>query len=195
MKPTFFAKQSDFRRWLQAHHGSASELLVGYYKVGSGRPSITWPQSVDEALCFGWIDGIRRTIDAQSYSIRFTPRRARSNWSAVNIKRARELKRLGAMRPAGWKAFLARADERSAEYSYEQRHAAKLEPASERRFRANKKAWSYFQGRPPSYRKAAIWWVVSAKKAETRQRRLAQLIKDSENGRTIPPLTPPSTKK
>jgi len=189
MKPVFFARQSKFRAWLKKHHDKSRELLVGFYKKDSGKPSITWPESVDEALCFGWIDGIRKSIDDLSYTIRFTPRKPRSNWSAVNINRAKELGVFGRMHPAGLKAFEALADEKSANYSYEQRHAARLGSEFEKKFRADKKAWGFFQAQPPSYRKAAIWWVVSAKQDETKQKRLAQLIKDSKNGRTIPPLT------
>jgi uncharacterized protein YdeI (YjbR/CyaY-like superfamily) len=188
-KPAFFPSPAAFRAWLEAHHDSARELLVGFYKKGSGKPSITWPESVDEALCFGWIDGIRRSIDETSYTIRFTPRRRHSTWSAVNIARAKELDRLGRMQPAGRAAFEARRDDRSAIYSYEQRHNAKLDPAQERALRVNKQAWSFFDSQPPSYKRAAIWWIVSAKREETRARRLATLIEDSANGRTIPPLT------
>jgi uncharacterized protein YdeI (YjbR/CyaY-like superfamily) len=189
MKPVFFTTPAKFRAWLKQNHAKSTELLVGFYKKDSGRPSLTWPESVDEALCFGWIDGVRKSIDDESYSIRFSPRTANSNWSAVNIQRAKELKKLGRMQPAGLKAFEARADERSAVYSYEQRHNATLGTIFEKQFRARKKAWAFFQAQPPSYRKAAIWWVVSAKKDETKQKRLTQLIKDSENSRTIPPLT------
>ena len=190
MEPTFFATPDDFRAWLQEHHETESELLVGFHKKGSGRPSITWPQSVDQALCFGWIDGVRRRIDDDSYSIRFTPRKARSTWSAFNVKRVGELTAEGLMRPAGLAAFERRSDDRTAIYSYEQRKTATLEPEQEQRFKANKKAWEWFQAQPPSYRRTATYWVISAKKAETRQRRLERLIADSAAGRTIPPLTP-----
>jgi uncharacterized protein YdeI (YjbR/CyaY-like superfamily) len=188
-QPTFFATPDEFRAWLEANHDTARELLVGFRKVGTGQPSITWPQSVDEALCFGWIDGVRRRIDDASYSIRFTPRKKRSIWSAVNIARVKELTGLGRMRPAGLAAFEARADERSAIYSHEQRENAALSEADEREFRANEEAWAFFQKQPPSYRKAAAWWVVSAKKEETRRRRLLTLIADSAEGRTIKELT------
>jgi uncharacterized protein YdeI (YjbR/CyaY-like superfamily) len=189
MEPTFFATPSEFRTWLEGHHDDARVLWVGFYKKKSGKPSITWPESVDQALCFGWIDGVRKGIDDVSYAIRFTPRKPRSIWSAVNVKRAKELTRLGLMRPAGLKAFKERTLEKSGLYSYEQRAAAGLDDAHERQFRANKQAWDFFQGQPPSYRKAAIWWVISAKKEETRLKRLAALIDDSAHGRTIPPLT------
>ena len=192
MKPTFFATPAEFRAWLEKHHDTSQELLVGYYKKSSGKPSITWPESVDEALCFGWIDGVRKGIDDERYTIRFTPRKPRSIWSAVNIKRAKELIELGLMRPAGLLAFEARTDDRSAIYAYEQRHAATLDEEFERQFRANKKAWDFFLSRPPSYRNAAIYWVMSAKKEETRRKRLATLVEDSKRGRTVPSLTPPS---
>jgi uncharacterized protein YdeI (YjbR/CyaY-like superfamily) len=191
MKPRFFATPAEFRAWLEEHHADESELLVGYYKKTSGRPSITWQESVDEALCFGWIDGVRRSIDGESYSIRFTPRQKRSIWSAVNIKRAHELVELGRMTPAGLAAFQARTDDRSALYSYEQRRAAKLEPEQEARFRANPTAWTWFERQAPSYRRAAIHWVTSAKRAQTRERRLAALIADSAEGTTVRPLTRP----
>jgi uncharacterized protein YdeI (YjbR/CyaY-like superfamily) len=190
VKPTFFATPADFRAWLEENHERESELLVGFYKKATGRPSITWPEAVDEALCFGWIDGIRRSLGDESYMIRFTPRKPRSTWSAVNIARAKELIAEGRMRPAGVAAFEARSDERSAIYSYEQRHEARLAPDEEREFRANERAWEFFQAQPPSYRRTALWWVVSAKREETRARRLRTLVEDSANGRRLPQLTP-----
>ena len=191
MKPTFFAAPADFRKWLERHHDAADELLVGFYKKGSGRPSITWQESVDEALCFGWIDGIRRTIDDESYSIRFTPRRARSVWSSVNIKRAEELTKLGRMHPAGLRAFEARDPARSRIYSFEQRREAqKLAPEYQAKLEANKKAWAFFQSQPPYYQRTTSWWVMSAKKEETRLKRLATLIEDSAKGRRIAGMTP-----
>jgi uncharacterized protein YdeI (YjbR/CyaY-like superfamily) len=190
MEPTFFATPADFRAWLERHHESHSELIVGFHKRGSGRSSITWPEAVDQALCFGWIDGVRRRIDDTSYSIRFTPRKARSTWSAVNIRRMKELVEGGLVAPAGLAAFGRRADDRSAIYSYEQRKAAKLEPDQERRLRADERAWAFFDAQPPSYRRAAIHWVTSAKKPETRDRRLAQLIECSAAGEPVPPLRP-----
>jgi uncharacterized protein YdeI (YjbR/CyaY-like superfamily) len=168
----FFAKPQDFRKWLKAHHGNTSELWVGFYKKSSGRPSITWPESVDEALCVGWIDGLRKTIDAESYKIRFTPRKKTSNWSAVNIGRARELTKRGRMRAAGLKAFELRKEEKSGIYAYENRKSAVLGEAAEQRFQARPKAWEFFQRLPASYRQTLIWWVVSAKREETRQERL-----------------------
>jgi uncharacterized protein YdeI (YjbR/CyaY-like superfamily) len=174
-RPRFFATPAAFRAWLAEHHATASVLWVGFHKVGTGRPSITWPQSVDEALCAGWIDGIRKRLDDHSYVIRFTPRKPTSTWSAVNIKRMEELVAQGRVLPAGLAAFERRPREKSG-YSYEQRKAAKLDRASERLFRANAAAWKYFQSLAPGYRRTAVWWVVTAKKEETRQRRLATLI-------------------
>ncbi|MCI0397734.1 MAG: YdeI/OmpD-associated family protein [Chloroflexi bacterium] len=192
MNPTFFATPSEFRAWLEVYHDKAQELWVGYYKKGLGRPSITWPESVDQALCFGWIDGLRKSIDEASYMIRFTPRKPRSTWSAVNVKRVQELTALGLMRPAGLQAFEERAPERSGIYSYEQKDNVALDAAGEQQFRANAKAWDFFQAQPAWYRRAAVWWVVSAKREETRRKRLTRLIEDSEHGRTIPSLTRPA---
>jgi uncharacterized protein YdeI (YjbR/CyaY-like superfamily) len=188
MKPKFFKSQSDFRKWLKTNHATSKELLVGFYKKSSARRSITWPESVDEALCFGWIDCIRRSLDDISYTIRFTPRRPSSIWSAINIKRAQELTDQGLMRPAGLKAFQARRENKSGIYSYEQR-SEKLPEPYEKEFKRHKTAWAFFQAQPPWYRKTAGWWVVSAKKEETRLKRLATLIEDSAIGRTIAPLT------
>jgi uncharacterized protein YdeI (YjbR/CyaY-like superfamily) len=192
LERTFFPGPAEFRAWLDEHHADATELLVGFHKKATGKPSMTWPESVDEALCFGWIDGIRRSVGDESYTIRFTPRTSRSTWSAVNIARARELIEEGRMRPAGLRAFEARTDDRSAIYAYEQRHAAKLDPEQEREFRAKAAAWKFFQSRPAGYRRTAIWWVVSAKREETRLRRLRTLIEDSAAGRTLRRLTPPA---
>ena len=189
MEPTFFPTPADFREWLEENHDKTQELWVGYYKKSSGQPSITWPESVDEALCFGWIDGLRKSVDHASYKIRFTPRKPTSNWSKVNIERVQELTRLGNMTPAGLKAFKDRKEAKPGIYAYEQRETAVLSDAEEQQFRALPQAWDFFQSQPASYRKAAVWWVVSAKKEETRQSRLARLIEDSANGRTIPPLT------
>jgi uncharacterized protein YdeI (YjbR/CyaY-like superfamily) len=188
MEIKFFKSPADFRVWLERHHASMTELWVGYYKKDSGRPSMTCPESVDEALCFGWIDGIRKRVDDISYTIRFTPRRPRSIWSAVNIKRVGELKRLGRMRPAGAKAFEARTENRSGVYAYEQRKPELEEPDREK-LRQNEEAWRFFQAQTASYRKAASWWVLSAKKEETRLKRLDKLIEDSARGRTLPQYT------
>lgn len=181
----FFATPADFRKWLAANHAKARELWVGFYKKESGRPSITWPESVDEALCVGWIDGIRKRLDEQSYVIRFTPRKAQSIWSAVNIARAAELTREGRMQPAGLAAFKRRSNAKSAIYAYEQRTTAAFDEKSERQFRANAKAWEFFQSQPPWYRRTATYRVISAKRDETRQKRLATLIADSAAGRRL----------
>lgn len=191
MEPTFFDTPEQFRSWLHANHQTAGELWVGFHKVGTGKPSITWPQSVDEALCVGWIDGIRKRLDDDRYVIRFTPRKAGSNWSAVNIRRMGELDAEGRVLPAGAAAFGKRRDDKSAIYSYEQRHNAELPAAYEERFRANPAAWDFFQSQPPWYRRTSTHWVISAKKEETREKRLATLIGDSANGRTIAQLTRP----
>lgn len=187
MKPTFFKTAADFRAWLEANHDKAEELWVGYYKKDSGKPSMDWPESVDQALCFGWIDGRREKVDDDSYMNRFTPRKPTSRWSAVNIKKVEALIEKGLMHPAGLAAFEKRTAEGS--YSYEERNEAALNEAEERELRTNPKAWEYFQAQPPFYRKNAIFWVISAKKDETRRKRLAQLIDDSQHGRPIPPLT------
>ena len=194
MDPTTFETPQAFRAWLEQHHDSASEVWVGYFRKATGKPSMTWAESVDEALCFGWIDGVRRRIDDERYTIRFTPRRKGSVWSVVNVGRVAELRKQGRMRAAGLKAFAARREDRSGIYSYEQRASATFDPAFERRFRANEKAWAHFGARPASYRQAAIRWVMSAKKEETRERRLATLIEDSAAGRTVRPLTRPATR-
>ncbi|MGH9933328.1 MAG: YdeI/OmpD-associated family protein [Pyrinomonadaceae bacterium] len=189
MKPIFFKTPADFRKWFATHHASETELWVGFYKKDSGKASINWPQSVDEALCFGWIDGIRQSTDDVSYKIRFTPRKARSTWSAVNIKRAGELIEQGLMQAAGLKAFAAREENRSGIYSYEQRSAV-LPDQYGKELKKNPAAWKFFQAQPPSYRKAANWWVLSAKRKETRLKRLEKLIDHSAHGRTIPQFTP-----
>jgi len=187
-RPTFFETPADFRAWLEEHHDSAEVLWVGYYKKSSGRASITWPESVDEALCFGWIDGLRKSIDDVSYKIRFTPRKPDSNWSAVNIARVEELLEKDRMRPAGIAAYERRLEKKSRVYSYEQRKRAALDPEAERRFRAHSEAWKFFRSQPPGYRRTAIFWVVSAKREDTRRRRLETLIEDSANGLRIGPL-------
>ena len=183
MTVVFFATSADFRAWLEVNHNKSTEVLLGLYKKDTGKPSITWPEAVDQALCFGWIDGVRKSIDATSYTIRFTPRKPRSRWSLVNIKRVAVLTDLGLMRSEGIKAFEQRTEEGT--YSYEQRDSAVLSDGLEQSFRANQKAWAFFQSQPPSYRKTAIWWVISAKRDDTRHKRLAQLIDDSEHERPI----------
>lgn len=193
-KPTFFATSAALRAWFNKHHKTADELWVGYYKRSSGKPSITWQESVDQALCFGWIDGIRKSVDSTSYTNRFTPRKPGGTWSTINANRVAELTALGLMKPAGLEAFRERAPARTGIYSYEQRQTARLSAAQERQFRAHRKAWEYFTAQPPSYRKTAIWWVVTAKREETQMRRLETLIASSERGRPIPSLTRPGSK-
>ncbi|MCM2314297.1 MAG: YdeI/OmpD-associated family protein [Thermoanaerobaculia bacterium] len=183
--PTFFKTAAKFRAWLERHGATESELVVGFYKRGSGRPSITWPESVDEALCFGWIDGIRRRLDDVSYTIRFTPRRAGSVWSAINVDKVRKLQAEGRMTKAGLDAF-ARLDEaKSRGYSYEQVRRAELEAEQVAAFRKNKAAWAFFEAQPPSYRHMIAWYVISAKRPETRQARLARVIEASAAGRRL----------
>jgi len=181
----FFATPAEFRRWFEGNHEKTKELWVGFYKKSTGKPSITWPESVDAALCFGWIDGIRKRIDDVSYAIRFTPRKPGSNWSAINIGRVQELMKQGRMHPAGIQAFETRVKEKSGVYTYEQRHTIQLNENYEKIFRANLKAWEFFQKQAPSYRKIAVYWVMSAKQEETRAKRLAKLIEGSQKGRRI----------
>ena len=191
LKPRFFASLSEWRAWLEAHHADTGELWVGLYKRDSGRPSITWPEAVDGALCYGWIDGIRKSIDDISYKIRFTPRKLRSVWSAVNVKRASELSNAGLMHSAGLAAFQKRDEKRSAIYSYEQRKRAKLPAAHTTQFRNQPTAWAFFQAQPPGYKRICSWWVISAKKEETRLKRLAELIEHSRHRRKMPALSRP----
>ena len=193
MKPIFFKKQSDLRKWFEKNADTVSSLLVGYYRVATGKPSITWPQSVDEALCFGWIDSIRNSIDDESYTIRFTPRKPNSIWSAVNIKKVEELKKQGLMKPKGLELFDKMDKKKLQTYSFE-RSVVELTPEFEKKFKSNKKAWKFFQQMPPSYRKPVINWVVSAKQEETRLRRLATLINDCEAGRKIKGMDYPKKK-
>jgi uncharacterized protein YdeI (YjbR/CyaY-like superfamily) len=187
-QPVFFNSQREFRSWLEQNHDKATEIIVGYYKVGSGRQNMTWSQSVDQALCFGWIDGIRRSIDKDSYCIRFTPRRTGSIWSVVNIKKVEELTKQGLMNPAGIAAFSKRKDIRSGIYGYEQK-VLSLTPEFEKKFHANKKAREFFRSLPPSYQSTAIRWIMSAKQEITRIKRLQELIADSEAGRRIKALS------
>lgn len=180
----FFPKPIDLRRWFAKHHESAKEVWVGFYKKDCGRESISWPESVAEALCVGWIDGIRKTIDAESYTIRFTPRKSGSIWSAVNMKMAEELIAAGRMKAPGLAAYDLRKENRSGIYAYEQRSAELPEELTES-FRANAAAWADYQKRTPSYRKRVNWWVLSAKTEATRQKRLRQLIELSAEGRSL----------
>ena len=185
-EPVYFAKKEEFRAWLARHAGTAAELVVGYHKVGSGQASITWPESVDEALCVGWIDGVRKRIDEHRYQIRFTPRKPTSIWSAINIERVRVLTEAGRMKPAGLAAYAQRREHKSRIYSFEQDGEVALAPEDERRFRRHRKAWAYFQQQPPGYRKQMIWRILSAKQPATRERRLAALIEASAKGERMP---------
>ena len=181
MKPVFFASQSDFRKWLEKNHKKETELVVGFHKVDCGKPSLTWSQSVDEALCFGWIDGVRKSIDKDRYQIRFTQRKPTSTWSAINIKKVEALIRQGLMQPAGLESFKKLNKSNSKIYTYENEEV-KLSPDFEKRFKANKIAWNYFQSLAPSYKKYSSNWVMRAKQEATRLKRLDQLIADSEAG-------------
>jgi uncharacterized protein YdeI (YjbR/CyaY-like superfamily) len=194
IKPTYFATPALWRAWLETHHASKTEVLVGFYKKDSGKPSITWPESVDEALCFGWIDGVRKGVSEIAYTIRFTPRKATSIWSAINVAKIDALRKAGKMQPAGEAAFAKRTDAKTAVYSFERKEAAKLTDAQTATFVANTKAHAWFTRQAPGYQRTAIHWVVSAKQEATRDRRLAQLISDSAAGRTIPVLTRPTKK-
>ena len=193
MEPTFFKSASAWRQWLEKNHDKATEKIIGFHKVGFGKSGITHKQALDEALCFGWIDGVGRGGDA-TWQIRFSPRRRKSIWSQINIKRVEELKAEGRMHQAGLTAYEARDPERQNRYSFENPNAA-LSAKDDKAFRANKKAWENFSTFPPSYRHPAIWWVISAKKPETRERRLATLIEDSAAGRRIKQFISPTRKK
>jgi uncharacterized protein YdeI (YjbR/CyaY-like superfamily) len=184
MTPIFFANTDEFREWLKENHQTEKELIVGYYKVVTKRATMTWSESVDEALCFGWIDGVRRSIDNEAYCNRFTPRNPKSNWSAVNIAKVEELIRLGKMTPAGLAAYQKRLEVRSAIYSYENR-PEKLSPELESRFRENTVAGDFFSTLPLSYRKTNIYWVMSAKQEATRISRLDKLIAASAEGKRL----------
>ena len=185
----FFLSQSAFRQWLQENHVAVKVLWVGFRRTASGKPSITYPQALDEALGFGWIDGRRKSIDENSYRVRFTPRKPDSIWSVVNTRRVRELIKLGRVHDSGLKVFESRDQEQSRKYSYK-RQSATLTGDLEKRFRTNKKAWEFFQAQAPWYRRTARWWVISAKREETRQKRLFILIDDSARGRRLNLLNP-----
>lgn len=188
MRPHYFASPAVWRAWLARNHGTCDEIWVGFHKRAAGKPSLTWPEAVDQALCYGWIDGVRKRVDAGRYTIRFTPRRPGSNWSAVNIKRVAGLRKQGLMRAAGLRAFETRDPART--YSYEQRRTATLGPAYEELFRAEPRAWEFFKAQAPWYRRTLSWWVISAKQEATRLRRLGVLIARSAEGRGVPPLIP-----
>jgi uncharacterized protein YdeI (YjbR/CyaY-like superfamily) len=189
LNPVFFATAAELAAWLEEHHESKDELWVGLYKKASGKPSVVWPEVVEQCLRYGWIDGVRRSIDGESYANRITPRRRGSNWSAVNVAKVEELKARGLMKPAGLRAYEARTSERTGVYSFE-RANAELPPEFEQRFRAEEQAWAWFERRPPGYRRSATHWVISAKRPETRERRLLQLIECSSLQRKVPPLAP-----
>jgi uncharacterized protein YdeI (YjbR/CyaY-like superfamily) len=177
-----FATAAEFREWLEANHDTADELIVGFYRRASGKPSMTWSEAVDEALCFGWIDGVRHGRDHETYTNRFTPRRPGSHWSAVNVAKAEKLIAEGRMHPAGLKAFERRRPERTAQASYERTDAPELTPEQDGQFKQHPEAWEFFSDQPPWYRRTALHWVASAKKPETRERRLQRLIEASANG-------------
>ena len=181
---TYFRTPTELRRWFKANHRKAQELWVGFYKKGSGHPSVTWPESVDEALCAGWIDGIRKNVDAERYTIRFSPRKRTSIWSAINIRRMNELLAQGRVLPLGKEAFAARRENKSGIYSYEQRQAQLEEPYASL-MKENRKAWTFFEAQPPGYRKQISWFVVSAKKEETRMSRLKILMDACEKGKRL----------
>jgi len=184
VQPTFFETQLDFREWLEKNYDKSTEIYVGFYKVGSGKPSMTWSQSVDQSICFGWIDGVRKSIDKDSYLIRFTPRRPKSIWSAINIKKVEELTKQGLMKPSGLALFNLREENKSKIYAYEKENV-QFSAEFETKFKANKKAWDFFQSLPPSYHKSAINWVMSAKQEAISIKRLNELINDSEAGQKI----------
>jgi uncharacterized protein YdeI (YjbR/CyaY-like superfamily) len=187
MSLTTFTSRQEFRKWLEANHATAREVLVRCYKTHAKEKGLTYREALDEALCFGWIDGVRRAVDEESFSNRFTPRRARSKWSRVNIQRAQELESEGRMTPAGRAAFAARSASSSRRYSFEEKPST-LDPASEKVFRANKRAWTFFQAQAPWYRRTSCFWVMDAKREETRARRLSELIACSARGEPIKPL-------
>jgi uncharacterized protein YdeI (YjbR/CyaY-like superfamily) len=190
MKPTFFESAEEFRQWLDQNHDSAEELVLGIHKKASGKPSITLREAQDEGLCFGWIDSVAHGLDENSYTIRFTPRRPNSVWSAVNIKRANELIAAGRMMPTGLAEFEKRDERRVKRYSYE-RENPEFDAESEKTFRANKDALKFFRAQPSGYQRLHTWWVMSAKREETRAKRLAALIQISAQGRRIDPMRSP----
>jgi uncharacterized protein YdeI (YjbR/CyaY-like superfamily) len=181
MTPTFFPTQNEFRFWLEKNHNIEKELIVGFYKVNSGKLSMTWSESVDQALCFGWIDGVKHSIDNDSYKIRFTPRKKTSIWSAVNIKKVELLIEQGLMQESGLESYKNRSESKSKIYAFENEEM-KFSPELEKIFKANKKAWEYFQLLAPTYRKPSSNWVMTAKQETTRLKRLNELIADAELG-------------
>jgi uncharacterized protein YdeI (YjbR/CyaY-like superfamily) len=191
--PHFFPTPKHFRTWLEKNHATERELIVGFYRKDCGKPSITWPESVEEALCFGWIDGIRRKLDDESYTIRFTPRKPSSIWSKINLATMDRLIASGRIAPAGKKVYESRDQAKTNRYSFE-REASAFTPEQERQFRKHAKAWKFFEAQVPSYKKPAMWWVVSAKQEATREKRLAILIECSAQGLKIPQLRRPGDK-
>ena len=185
----FFEAAAGLRAWFEANHDKATELWIGFHRRGSGKPSLRWPEVVDQALCFGWIDGIRKGLDVTSYANRLTPRNKKSTWSALNIRKFEELTRRSLVHPSGQAAFDARDERRTAIYSYENQ-ARGLDAEREGLFQADKVAWEFFESQPPGYRRTAAYWVVSAKREETRDRRLGILIASSRKRRRVPPLAP-----
>ncbi|MCD1118163.1 YdeI/OmpD-associated family protein [Chryseobacterium turcicum] len=184
MSATFFPTPQDFRNWLDKNHKTEQELLVGFYKVGTQKPSMTWSESVNQALCFGWIDGVRKSIDEESYSIRFTPRKKDSIWSVINIKKIEELTKLGLMKNEGLEAFKLRKEDKSGIYSHE-KEPAQLKPEYEKQFKTNKKAWEFFEKQAPSYKKVMIHWIMSAKQEKTQLSRLEKTIIESEKEKRV----------
>lgn len=189
----FFRTSADLRRWLERNHDKARELWIGFYRKDSGKGGITYAEALDEALSYGWIDGIRKKIDDVSFTNRFTPRKKNSIWSNVNIRHIARLTREGRMMPPGLAAYNAKDERRAGVYSFE-REKAELEPAMKTRFRKNPKAWKFFDSQPPYYRKLAAWYVISAKRDETREKRLSDLIACSAKQTRLPPFTPASTR-
>jgi uncharacterized protein YdeI (YjbR/CyaY-like superfamily) len=194
-EPIYFESPEALRAWFEANHETADELWIGYHKKATGRPSVSWSETVDEALCFGWIDGVRYSVDAERFKQRLTPRRNGSNWSAINVAKVERMTAEGRMRPAGLAAFARRTEARTGVYSYEQRHAARLTDEELARFQADVAAWQWFQSRPASYRTAAVWWVASPKRPETRDRRFRSLVEESAAGRMPKALTPPGRER
>jgi uncharacterized protein YdeI (YjbR/CyaY-like superfamily) len=190
----FFRNPAALRKWLDANHSRVDELWIGFYKKASGKKGITYHEALDEALCFGWIDGIRKSVDADSFAQRFTPRRHRSVWSNVNIAKVKKLIDEGRMTEAGLAEFEKRSADRTAIYSFE-RDSVAFPPALAKQFKAERKAWDFFQSQSPYYRRLATWWVVSARRDDTRQRRLLQLIDDSSAQRRVVALSPSARKK
>jgi uncharacterized protein YdeI (YjbR/CyaY-like superfamily) len=184
-EPKYFESATALRKWFIKNAATTDDLVVGFMKTNTGTPSVTWPEAVDEALCVGWIDGVRHRIDDERYKIRFTPRRLNSNWSAVNIKRATELEAAGRMKPAGLAAFARRAEAKSRTASYEQATLPELSHAEVMLFKQRPSAWAFYEALPPSYKKKMLWWTVSAKQASTRSKRLSRLIEACAQGRRL----------